>query len=275
MDGWEYSAVCRRCGKLPRNNGHRCRALGLTGCARKLNYRSGRLALAGCWWIRGDVKRQTRSLRNCPADQRASTRWHALTLTGRGTGLGRGIAVSGRFAKVAELPGDPPTQCSNTWIARRAGMPRGFRCALAMRQQGAPSKASHIALPPRNAEPSSVPMASFFHAGLANCGPRVASSRTRSPTKFVVPVDQSEMIPRFLDRIGHLKVVGQGGATLTRATPREPRARSASPQMAGNSPSTSTQTCPASVEYWTTGTKRWLRQVARCPWPPIPGCAST
>ena len=102
------------------------------------------------------------------------------------------IAVSGRFAKVAELPESANPMLSNTWIARRAGMPRGFRCALAMRQQGAPSKASHIALPPQQRRAELIPMASFFHA---DCELRAASrelANTRSPTNLSFPVDQSK-----------------------------------------------------------------------------------
>ena len=138
--------------------------------------------------------------------------------TGRGTGLGRGIAVSGRFAKVAELPEirQPNALEYVDCAAGRNASRVPLRVGNAATRRALKGITHRTAAAQRRAE--LIPMASFFHADceLRAAGRELANTITY---EFVVPVDQSEMIPRFLDRIGHLKVVGQA-ATLTRHAPR-------------------------------------------------------
>ncbi len=123
--------------------------------------------------------------------------------TGTGSGIGRGTAVTGRHAKVLDLP-----------EIRRPDALKYVSTSAARNSSALPMRLATIAgnnilqnLTQR-AEPASrrdelVPMSTFFHL---SAEARIASKRTNASLTyaFSIPLAHADLVPGFLERLAHI-----------------------------------------------------------------------
>lgn len=193
-------------------------AFGLTGVCTEVELP---LRPVSTGWMLVDSKRCETSdevfaeLLAAPAGTHALAR---IDPTGQGSGVGRGIAVSGRYARVAELP-DVRQANALEYVECTAGR---TAARVPMRLRSTAAKRLFKGLTHRTAaaqrQAELVPMATFFHGD----SEMRAHSREVAQTityEFTVPLTARDLIPAFLDRLSRLKVVGQS-ANIQRRGPR-------------------------------------------------------
>ncbi len=168
-------------------------------------------------WMLVDSRRSETFQATCEAllaSQSEHYSYARIDPTAIGSGFGRGMVVTGRHAKVLELPAirqpDALEYAPSTPVRAATVMPLKVNNVSGARALQA---LSHRTAPPLRRD-QLVPISAFFHS-VAEA--RVESKRAAGSItyEFVIPTDRAELIPHFLERL--VQIGGTGDhATLQR-----------------------------------------------------------